>query len=229
MKVCSKCKVEKPLDCFYFRKDTGKYKTYCKTCHSAACKSRYESIKDTELHKSKVRDYYLNNSDRIKARAAKWEAENWNKAQERKAESYRKLKAANPNAVLERSRRYRVKHPERVKQGAREYYEKNSVKIKARRRNYDQAYPEKSAAKTAKRRGRKLNATPHWLIPEQLEEINDFYEITKAFRLYTGVDYCVDHIIPLQGKTVCGLHVPWNLQVLTESDNARKSNKFEEE
>lgn len=75
------------------------------------------------------------------------------------------------------------------------------------------------ASYKAKHRASKLSATPQWLSAIHLKEIKTIYKTAK--------DFCmeVDHIIPLQGKNVCGLHVPWNLQILTKSANASKHNK----
>ena len=70
----------------------------------------------------------------------------------------------------------------------------------------------------------KKGATPSWLSPSQLEEMRRFYELTKDCEIITGEQYHVDHIHPLQGKDLCGLHVPWNLQVLPSDVNRKKSN-----
>jgi hypothetical protein len=85
---------------------------------------------------------------------------------------------------------------------------------------------DKVNASSAKRRALKLRATPLWLTKEDLEIIESFYTLSKTIEYQTGVKHHVDHIVPLQGKNVCGLHVPWNLQVLEASENIRKSNKF---
>lgn len=72
----------------------------------------------------------------------------------------------------------------------------------------------------AKYRASKLSATPPWLTKQQLAEIQLFYKQARDINME------VDHIVPLQGVNVCGLHVPWNLQLLTREQNASKSNNF---
>lgn len=77
-----------------------------------------------------------------------------------------------------------------------------------------------------KRNLNKLLATPSWLSVAQKYEIADFYVQAALLEEKTGVKYHVDHIVPLQGKNVCGLHVPWNLQILTADSNLSKGNRF---
>jgi hypothetical protein len=78
----------------------------------------------------------------------------------------------------------------------------------------------------AKRRALKLKATPSWLNEAQLEQIAYYYWLAKDLKITTGEQYHVDHIIPLQGEIVCGLHVPWNLQLLPSDINIAKGNNF---
>ena len=74
----------------------------------------------------------------------------------------------------------------------------------------------------------KLKACPQWLNEKQKEEIKDKYLFARYLEEINGgiIKYHVDHIIPLRGKNVCGLHVPWNLQVLNATLNMRKGNRY---
>ncbi len=107
-----------------------------------------------------------------------------------------------------------------------DYYQANKDKIADYRREYKKANRAKLNALDSKRRAIKLKSTPKWLTEADYRAIEDFYKIAQKLKLETGQEYHVDHIVPLQGKDVCGLHVPWNLQVISASENLRKSNKL---
>lgn len=113
-----------------------------------------------------------------------------------------------------------------------------SVIGSAKRKAYQQTDPYKNShkkhyhankpwyfAKSAKRRAYKLHATPSWLTPRQLQDIIIIYMECVQISKETGIKHNVDHTIPLKGKNVSGLHVPWNLQIITEHDNKTKHNK----
>ena len=85
----------------------------------------------------------------------------------------------------------------------------------------------KRTAMLENRRCALLNATPTWLTAIQKAQIAEFYEIAEALNTQTGVKHHVDHIVPLKGKTVTGLHAPWNLQILTATQNISKGNRYE--
>jgi 5-methylcytosine-specific restriction endonuclease McrA len=78
----------------------------------------------------------------------------------------------------------------------------------------------------AKRRAAYLYREPIWLTLEQKLEIECFYYKAMRYEEETGIKHHVDHIVPLQGNNVCGLHVPWNLQVIPASDNLSKGNRY---
>lgn len=78
---------------------------------------------------------------------------------------------------------------------------------------------------TAKRKARIAKASPPWLSKDQLKLIRGIYQRAVLMEKETGVRHEVDHIVPIAGKNVCGLHVPWNLAVLTMAENRAKSNR----
>jgi hypothetical protein len=73
---------------------------------------------------------------------------------------------------------------------------------------------------TAEYRAKRRLASPKWLTTAQKDEMKVIYEKARELRL------TVDHIVPINGKNVSGLHVPWNLQLITLQENVKKSNKF---
>jgi len=106
---------------------------------------------------------------------------------------------------------YRSVNKENIAEYSKAYYENNKASY---------------IAKDAKRRAAKLKRTPKWLTEEDHWMFNEIYSLAKLREELTGVKWHVDHIIPLQGTLVSGLHVPTNLQVITAKRNLEKSNKY---
>lgn len=82
--------------------------------------------------------------------------------------------------------------------------------------------PGSTRARGAKRRARKLRATPPWA---NQKYITLFYQIAQEESILNGKEFHVDHIVPLNSKIVCGLHVEHNLQVLPKEKNLSKGNR----
>ena len=117
---------------------------------------------------------------------------------------------------------------EKKKAYSRAYYEANAEELKAKDRAYSKANRDKKTANENKRYASKLNRTPSWLTKEDLAKIEEFYKEAQRLREETGEEYHVDHIIPLRGKNISGLHVPSNLQILKARDNIIKGNRYGE-
>lgn len=161
-KICSKCGESKDESEFY--KDslqTSGLRPDCKACK-----------------RLKVKEYALNNPDKIKLRDFK----------------------------------YRSLHPEVGRLSRKKYYNKNkSIFV-----HYSK-----------KRRLSKTNRTPFWLTDNDYNVIKLYYELSERLTKCLGISHHVDHIIPLQGKIVSGLHVPTNLQVIPHRLNLLKGNKWQ--
>lgn len=76
---------------------------------------------------------------------------------------------------------------------------------------------------TGRRRSAEMQATPKWA---DLSAIRAVYRMAAQAERDTGIAHEVDHIVPLRGGKVCGLHVHWNLQVLSRAENRKKSNRY---
>ena len=102
----------------------------------------------------------------------------------------------------------------------------NPEKRRELRKEYRKRYPEKIRANHARRRAYKLNRVPKWLTKEDMKAIQDIYAEATRKTLETGIPHHVDHIIPLRGKLISGLHVPTNLQVIPATQNMQKYNAY---
>lgn len=124
------------------------------------------------------------------------------------------------------SKRYREKNPRERKESVSRYNAKPEVKAKKaiHRKMACQRDPSIREKDRAKYRERIRQATPAGVAPFGL--INEAYKLSRKLTEKTGIQYSVDHIIPLKGKAVSGLNVPWNIQIIPLELNLVKSNKL---
>ncbi len=128
--------------------------------------------------------------------------------------------------VKKRQKANRLKHyykdPEKMKARKRQWYQANREHVsKYHKENRAYFNSHQVSREALKRQGSRIFDTL-----ENNIQIRNFFIVAKCLSILTKQEYEVDHIEPLQGKRSCGLHVPWNLQILTAEENKRKSNKF---
>lgn len=115
---------------------------------------------------------------------------------------------------------------EERKQYMAQYVKENRHKIRKIASNWQKNNKGKVNANTALRHSSKLQRTPKWLSDFDKLKIKCLYQVASMYSRESDQVWHVDHIVPLQGETVSGLHVPWNLRVIPGTDNMRKNNKF---
>lgn len=127
----------------------------------------------------------------------------------------------------ERDVQYRQKNKTKCRAIIEAWSARNPEKVKAYAKKTKALNSGRILAHTVKRRLAKINRTPMWLTLDDHWIIQQAYELAAVRTKLFGFTWHVDHIIPLQGELVSGLHTPYNLQVIPGVDNVRKSNKFE--
>lgn len=186
-----------------------------------------------ELNKESIlergRKYHQQNKERINARKKLYREASKERISARGRRHYK----ANKLRILERLKLYRSANKEmrklyyktnksRIIEKIKQYYEVNREAISERRRPFRAIYKKNNRHLTnahgAKRRATKLRATPPWADLDAIKAI--YLEAAQQSKH-------VDHIIPLQGREVCGLHVGNNLQLLDPIANIAKSNRFD--
>lgn len=172
-----------------------------KTCRSKTCLQDNPQPLANFVKDDRYKDGYQN---RCKFCQKKYDSERFLKQRSKILQQSKNYYVAN----LEVARAKRALWRAMNRAYAREYG------IKYRKEN-----PGKELAKTRRYALAKRNRVPRWLTKEQIDEMTRIYENCPK-------GYEVDHIIPLQGKMVSGLHVPSNLQYLTIAENRSKSNKY---
>jgi len=161
----------------------------------------------------------------LRARKAGYQAKNREKinahdrARYATDEKARDRKKAATAAWVKRNKEAVVSHK-------KNYVDRNRAKVRAANRRWSSKNTAKKAAYAANRRAAKAHRTPLWLTDEDFWIMDEVYDLAAARSKATGVPHQVDHIIPLQGRIVSGLHVPSNLQILTAHENATKHNQY---
>ena len=184
--------------------------------------------------------YYNNNREKIIRRTSankiKWQKQNPELAAqinreyaEKNAEKISNRKRAQRATeakkaeIREYSSIYRDKNREYCNAKSSVWNSNNRERVRARHSKMREEKPHVYAEYSAKRHVAKLNAVPKWA---DRKAIRLFYKEAARLTRETGIKHEVDHIVPIQGKLVCGLHCEANLQVLTKQQNISKHNKW---
>jgi hypothetical protein len=224
MCICKKCNVDKPLDEFQLDKRRNKHYGTCRKCRVKAQNDR--RLANLDESRKRTREYLqvwrAKNPEKVAATNKKYDEKNRDKRSEY-AKQYRK---ANPEKVRALFDSWAERNPEKIRgymqKASKAWHERNPDYLS----NFYKANKERYVAARARRRAAQDSATPAWLTAIDKAMIQEMYDVSEARYIQTGIKHHVDHIVPINGKNVAGMHVPWNLQVITAHENLSKGWRF---
>lgn len=176
----------------------------CRICNGNFPLERFPRYKNTSFIGYRYRQYC---KDCDKARKAKWRAGRLDKHNAKGLEWVRN----NPDKRKISSKKWRDRNPDKCRELKARWLSKNK---------------DIALSYTSNRRRRVRNATPKWVTDTDMCVMRSMYLECRRISSESGVPHHVDHVIPLKGKNVCGLHVPYNLRIIPKHDNLMKSNHF---
>jgi 5-methylcytosine-specific restriction endonuclease McrA len=177
----------------------------------------------TQRQREAQKRYREKNAEKLKAKRKEYYEAN----RERELENGARYRNENPEKIKNIRDSYLTKNREELREKFNLWREQNTELANQLTRQWRKNNPAAVAAGTAKRRSERIKRTPKWLSKEQLGAIKDWYYAAEMLSKIFPWSMHVDHIVPLQGGNVSGLHVPWNLQLLPAKANLSKGNKVE--
>lgn len=206
MKKCTACNQIKEFA--FFSKNArlkDGHAQHCKVCESEK-KKLYRDANKEKIAKQKAESYQKHKEKHLK-KCAEWQRNNKDKK----------------NAI---NARYRNSHKEQIAAHLKIYNEANKEKIAERTSAWAKKDLGSRSATRRKNQASDINRVPNWLTEADFLHMKCIYQVAAMRTRESGQEWHVDHIIPLRGELVSGLHVPYNLQVIPATENWSKNRSY---
>lgn len=190
------------------------------SCEQGHGQIRYSNTgKCVECARVAAQEFRIKNPGRYVQKEREWRSKN----RARLADRVRDYRSKNPDKVREWDKKSRARRLKVAVEYNKIWRRRNKEKSSGYSKRWAKKNRDKVNARRMKRLASKIQRTPKWA---NLELIAKFYSEASRLTKQTGIRHHVDHVVPLQGVLVSGLHVEFNLQILTADENVSKGNAW---
>jgi hypothetical protein len=158
----------------------------------------------------------------VKIQTSEWKNNN----PEKQKHAMRKWWENNKETHNGRVKNWQAANPEKVKETAKLWVAANPEKVAEKTKRYRQRHPDQTTAWAAASVAKRSKRVPNWLTPDDKWMLKEAYSLAKLRTRLFGFVWEVDHVFPLRGSFVSGLHVPTNIQVIPKALNRAKRNVY---